>query len=239
MIYTCSDLHGRYDRYQKLFDIITKEDTLYVLGDSIDRHDDGILILNDIMNRENVKLILGNHEDFLLRSVFSKNPRERDYMFGIWTRGCNGGAKTFRSLKKYTDKQLSDLADYLINCPVFKRITVDGTDYHLSHGSALKSLWDKPSLLYKDASAKETDRILWHSPFYNLLDDGYSPKANYKEDEIYIMGHVPVQRLNLTVLGIYDNLRLIDGGCAFEEDYDSVTSAMLYCLDTQDVYYVR
>ena len=39
MIYVISDLHGRFDRYQQMLEVIefTLDDTLYVLGDVIDR----------------------------------------------------------------------------------------------------------------------------------------------------------------------------------------------------------
>ena len=38
------------------------DDTLYILGDVIDRGPDGVKILQDMMARPNVVPILGNHE---------------------------------------------------------------------------------------------------------------------------------------------------------------------------------
>ena len=40
--YVCSDIHGRFDRYQKLLDQIqlTSDDRLFILGDVIDRNPD-------------------------------------------------------------------------------------------------------------------------------------------------------------------------------------------------------
>ena len=54
MYYVCSDIHGRYDRYLIIFDIVTPDDTLYILGDVIDRHSGSLKILQDIMKRENI-----------------------------------------------------------------------------------------------------------------------------------------------------------------------------------------
>lgn len=41
---------------------LKENDTLYVIGDVVDRGENGIKILLDMMSRKNVKFILGNHE---------------------------------------------------------------------------------------------------------------------------------------------------------------------------------
>ena len=73
MIYVMSDLHGCYDKYKQMLEKIkfNNEDTLYVLGDIVDRGDDGIKILLDMMQRSNVVPLLGNHE-FMAYSVLKK-----------------------------------------------------------------------------------------------------------------------------------------------------------------------
>lgn len=63
MHYVCSDIHGRYDRYTALLEHIDlNNDTLYILGDMIDRGPDGVKLLLDMASRSNVVPILGNHE---------------------------------------------------------------------------------------------------------------------------------------------------------------------------------
>jgi len=64
MSYVMSDLHGCYDKYMQMLEKIkfSDNDTLYILGDIIDRGDDGIKILLNMMNRNNTIPILGNHE---------------------------------------------------------------------------------------------------------------------------------------------------------------------------------
>ena len=73
MIYVMSDLHGCYDKYKQMLEKIkfNSEDTLYVLGDIVDRGDDGINILLDMMKRTNVVPLLGNHE-YMAYSVLKK-----------------------------------------------------------------------------------------------------------------------------------------------------------------------
>ena len=64
MIYACSDIHGRYNQYAALLAQLDlrPSDTLYILGDVIDRGPDGVTILQDMMVRPNVFPLLGNHE---------------------------------------------------------------------------------------------------------------------------------------------------------------------------------
>ncbi|WP_081846758.1 metallophosphoesterase [Butyrivibrio sp. AE3004] len=49
--YAISDLHGQYDLFQKLLDVIhfSDDDFMYVLGDAIDRGPDGIKILHTMI----------------------------------------------------------------------------------------------------------------------------------------------------------------------------------------------
>lgn len=66
MIYVMSDLHGCYEKYVQMLKIIefNSDDFLYIVGDVIDRGEDGIKILLDMMKRSNIIPILGNHVIF-------------------------------------------------------------------------------------------------------------------------------------------------------------------------------
>ncbi len=74
MIYATSDLHGYpLDDFLRLLESagFGDSDCLYVLGDVIDRNGDGgVAMLRWMMNRPNVELIRGNHEDMLLNCAF-------------------------------------------------------------------------------------------------------------------------------------------------------------------------
>lgn len=64
MYYVMSDIHGCYREYRKALKMIhfSEEDTLYVLGDVVDRGPEPIRVLQDMMLRRNVFPIIGNHE---------------------------------------------------------------------------------------------------------------------------------------------------------------------------------
>ena len=61
MKYVISDIHGMWDKYQNMLKLInfSAEDELYILGDVIDRGEDGIKILQDIRKHTNMHLLMG------------------------------------------------------------------------------------------------------------------------------------------------------------------------------------
>ena len=68
MIYVCSDIHGYYDSFLEFIHYVhfKQEDTLYIIGDVLDRGSMSIPLIRDIMQRDNVVLLKGNHEVMLL-----------------------------------------------------------------------------------------------------------------------------------------------------------------------------
>ncbi len=63
MLYAMSDLHGEYQKYLAMLEKIkfNQEDTLYLLGDLVDRGPEPVKILQDIMQRHNWYPLLGIH----------------------------------------------------------------------------------------------------------------------------------------------------------------------------------
>ena len=72
MLYVMSDIHGHLQRFESIMDQIKlgKGDHLFVLGDVIDIHPDGIQILQKLLRMTNVTLLLGNHELMMCRAVY-------------------------------------------------------------------------------------------------------------------------------------------------------------------------
>ena len=72
MIYVMSDIHGQKRRFDSVMKQINlqPEDTLYVLGDVIDRNPDGIKLLRQIMAMPDVKMLLGNHELMMMNALY-------------------------------------------------------------------------------------------------------------------------------------------------------------------------
>ena len=67
MVYCISDIHGEIDKFHAMLELIrfSETDTLYVLGDVIDRYPGGVDILLEIMQSKNIIMIKGNHEQMM------------------------------------------------------------------------------------------------------------------------------------------------------------------------------
>ena len=63
MIYAMSDIHGQYEQFLTLLEQIgiRKEDTLYILGDVVDRGPEPMKILKYMMAHSNIIPIIGSH----------------------------------------------------------------------------------------------------------------------------------------------------------------------------------
>lgn len=71
--YVISDIHGCYREYLALLKKINFSDSdyLYVLGDAVDKGSNPMDVLKDLMRRNNVTFIIGNH-DFLFSHFLKK-----------------------------------------------------------------------------------------------------------------------------------------------------------------------
>lgn len=142
MIYVLSDIHGNERRFNSVLEKMNLQptDTLYILGDVIDRHPDGISILRRIMDMPNVKMILGNHEHMMLNAL--GHPYDADYTpcaFAtatdtyLWH--CNGGKVTHEEFNKLDDRQQSEIISFLHALPLNEDVTVNGINYKLVHAA--------------------------------------------------------------------------------------------------------
>jgi len=196
MIYVCSDIHGRYDRWMKLLETINfgPEDTMYVLGDVIDRGPDGIKILLDIAARKNVHLLMGNHEYMMLVSladVFSG--KEYSRTLNVWTKPKNGGAITLAAFLDASEEEQNTVIELLQDALVIKIIEINGQKFHLSHSNTIDVI-EKDEYKVSELSIFDLNDVLWTSPFRG--DELYVPLDYYNGSYCYIVGHVPTQRIN-------------------------------------------
>lgn len=139
MTYVMSDIHGNAARFQSVMKQIglRPEDTLYVLGDVIDRYPDGIRILRQLMRMPNVKLLLGNHEYMMLNALDGPGEKDPGYprALRLWYR--NGGGVTHAYLKRLRKSVRREIFDYLRALPLNIDIEVNGQPYLLVHGGVL------------------------------------------------------------------------------------------------------
>lgn len=142
MTYVMSDIHGNMRRFNSIMEQINlqPEDTLYILGDVIDRHPDGIRILRRIMDKPNIKMLLGNHEYMMLRAIgrpFDTYEKMDDVLIEdqleLWYQ--NGGYVTHKHWKRLRKDLREGIIQYLHSLPLNYDIELNGYHYKLVHGA--------------------------------------------------------------------------------------------------------
>lgn len=226
MLYVLSDIHGNQQRFDSVMAQIDlqPEDTLYVLGDVIDRHPQGIRILRQIMAMENARMLLGNHEYMLLRALghpYDSNADDGNALTH-WYR--NGGQVTHDQLKALPPQAQKEIFDYLLGLPLNIALTLKGTRYLLVHGAPTE--WFSPDPPYlTPAHYSVWKRIELQDP---------SPR-----DYTLIFGHTPTvfYQPQVPMCPWYSQGRIgIDCGSGFPEDTQKGRLACLR-LDDGKVFY--
>lgn len=131
MHYVMSDLHGRFDRYQKMLDLIgfSDADQLIILGDMADRNAGGLDIMRHAKSHENIQVILGNHEHMLLETL---GPHNRLGSKRLWF--GNGGEVTMNEWLMCSKEERRELLAWIEQLPSFMELSVGGRDFYLVHG---------------------------------------------------------------------------------------------------------
>lgn len=135
--YVMSDIHGNAERFNSIINQIElkPEDSLYVLGDVIDRYPDGIRILRLLMSLPNVKLLLGNHEYMMLEALDYHadsppdpwDPWGKSKYIRVWY--ANGGEVTHEYLKHLRKTVRAEIFEYLKSLPLNIEIEVGGIQW--------------------------------------------------------------------------------------------------------------
>ena len=232
MLYVMSDIHGCYDKYVAMLKKISfsDEDTLYILGDVVDRGPQPIRILKDIAGRDNVILLKGNHEamaEYLLKKLNVEVTEENaenhiDYhlMQAVQEWLQNGGESTMREFRSLDADEKLDMLDFLEDTQLYEIVDIEEKTFVLVH-SGLGNFSVKKKM--KEYTA---DELLNIRPDYE--------KQYFADPAIYIVsGHTPT----LAVTGkaeIYHshNNILIDCGAAFDGKLACL------CLDNMQEFYV-
>lgn len=230
MIYAMSDIHGCFDKYQAmLYEVQFKStDTLYVLGDIIDRGPDGIKILQDMSTRPNVFPILGNHEftaamclPWLSQEITdqSLDSLTNDQVAALSEWIVNGGGPTLRSLKQLNQEERQDILEYLQEMELYAEVKVGGQSFVLTH-AALEN--------FDPGKALDTYKL------QDFLFGRPRPETAYYPDKILVFGHTPTRLLSgQDKIFRRGTVIDIDCGCAFKGG-----RLGCLCLNTMEEFYV-
>jgi len=192
-VFASSDWHGCGNVADKVFDFLKPDDTLYFIGDAIDRGPDGIKILTRLLSDSRVKFIMGNHEQFMeecLPEAISTLKASNDILSYEWIYSCwvnNGGSRTINGLYDLSIPEVEELYQKIKNLP-----------YQLlykspkGHTVLLEHAGYSPFVL----SPRRHDPLWDREHFRDVWDAGYRPDFCGDPDTTYLVhGHTPVQYL--------------------------------------------
>ncbi len=229
MNYVMSDIHGAYDRFQRMLKKIafSKDDVLYILGDIPSRGDQTFELLDYVMKTPNVVHIKGNHELFL--QLYLENNIRMQVLYPRF-----GGAKVIREVEKLPQECKAKYHEYLQGLPLCKKIQVGVREYVLTHSGYMV---DVSPLLKDDGSVDiEASILKWCEHFeyeYLISNDLHYIPASIRYP-FMIVGHYPTE--NLMCDGIYICDRYID----VDNGVNITKGRKLACLRLEDMkeYYV-
>ena len=230
--YVVSDIHGEYDLFAGLLEKIRlkEDDSLYILGDILDRGPYPIRTLLKVMEMPNAICLAGNHElmaieclEFLMTEITEKSIEELDEKMvdNLLTWQYNGGRTTIQEFCALDRKMQRLVIDFLKDFYIYEEMTVNDRDYLLVH-AGLGGFYPG-----KEIEQYSLEELIWRRAEYDI---------QYYEDIYVVTGHTPTQ-------GIIGNPRpgyifkkfnhiAIDCGC-----YRPDGRLAAVCLDTGEEFY--
>lgn len=198
--YVCSDIHGCFDLFKYMLEGInfSDSDTLYILGDIIDRGTQNVELIEYVRGSDNIVLLKGNHEKMMVD--FYKN-KERGY---VWFKDewiINGGLRTYVELRDEGESYINDVVEYFDNLPTVVKLD----NYVLVHAGFIFD--SEIGMLNEVLETNTEDDILWNRKFIqsNKKIDGYT----------VICGHTPTISLDKEGIVHRDGAILVDCGCVY------------------------
>lgn len=231
MYYVMSDIHGEYGKYRAMLEKIgfSDADTLFVLGDVIDRGPDPVKVLLDMSMRSNVYPVLGNHEimaldvlEPLLEEITEENYDSHitgDLLkkLGLWQ--SEGGDVTMQQMHALAQEERTALVAYMKEFAPYEVVEIADKTFVLVHAGLGNYRADKRLRAYSLAE------LAFERP---VLDTVY-----YGDEVQVIVGHTPTRafhdRWEIFRSG---NMTFVDCGAPFGGKLACL------CLDTMEEYYI-
>lgn len=227
-----SDIHGCKDEYFEALRQINlkEEDTLYVLGDVVDRGQDGIAILQDMMMRANVIPLIGNHDYMALLmlrklnvTITEENAEKHlttDDMTSYINWLSDGGTPTVEAFRSLKEDEKEAILEYLEEFSLYEEVFIGKRKYLLVHAGL------EPFVPGKPIDEYQLHEMIFEAPDYSKV---------YFSDKYLVTGHRPTLLLEGEEKGkilCKNNHIAIDCGCVFGG------KLAVMCLDDGRQWYI-
>ena len=235
--YAISDLHGCYEFWDWIKDYIDDTDTIFFLGDAIDRGDKGIKLMTDLLLDTRVTYLLGNHEEFLRNAIEGILEGHFDGQ-SVWM--SNGGYPTYIELLDYSTAHLEWLLHKINRMQKYIRyINKNGQVIHLTHSGFDINYPEEVISNLINYEIPQSSYLWNREHFYKKWDAA-------KDNEYMVHGHTTVGYLlkkfnkpfnsnELETVFYCDNHKIdIDLGCYYSN------RCALFDLDTfETIYFIQ
>lgn len=190
MTYVMSDIHGCLEPYMDAIALLGPDDQIYVLGDVLDRGEDGLRILQDIMIRDSVHMIKGNHEQMCLEMFWqlygesSQGVRSRIIEEAVAV-GDYGQGPTLYEFIRLVPKEQMAVIKYIESLPLFASVTAGGQSYLMAHAAIPAECITETDIEYY----ADEDTLLWGEHEFNTVREGafcivgHEPTCNIADAE--------------------------------------------------------
>jgi len=140
MTYVCSNIRGDFPRFMELFKNIkfNDDDIMYIVGDTIDFHEQSMPLICDLSMRSNVYPVMGAHELLALSMLkgfdnMLKNGKKPDsaYIEKMNSWMVNGGKTTFDGFRSLDKEMKEGVLDYLSEFAPYEEAFTDKNEYIL------------------------------------------------------------------------------------------------------------
>ncbi len=197
--FAITDIHGCLKTFRNLLEDklqVSKRDSVYLLGDYVDRGPDSKGVLDYIMNLQKkgykIEGLRGNHEDMMVKSLFGEGQKQH------WFR--NGGRATMASFKVENPKDIQPrYFDFIDSLNYFFELD----DYLLVH-----------------AGFNFKNENIFEDKEYMLWTRNHRPKKEMLGGKKVVHGHTPITQLTLSRQ--FKNGQTLDinldNGCVYQND---------------------
>ena len=212
--YIMSDMHGEYSKFISMLELIkfSDNDTLFILGDIIDRGPEPIKLLKELSFRSNVFCLLGNHElmaidmlEDLLVEIKEENCEthiDTSIINKLVEYQSNGGDITLRRFKELSHQERFDLLEYLKEFELYDVVDIgDKKTFILSHTGNIN-----PNKKLSEHSVEEL----------TFIRADYDKQVFVEPDVYIVCGHTPTLAITGKAEIYYKNNYInIDCGATF------------------------
>lgn len=177
-LFVIGDIHGNYNFFQTTLKElgITDDDVIISVGDLVDRGANNAKMLFEFLNKENRHMVLGNHEDMMMRGQTSRE------WYQNWLH--NGGQRT---LDEIGEPGISHFCELLKDTPHLIEVNHRGCKLGITHAGIPHypnvSNWDIIKQ-YTEQNAEYRHQLLWDRDAIQYAMNDYQVPEKEKLERI-------------------------------------------------------